>query len=325
MRKITYLLALLAALSWTGVQAESGSQETAKTQSSVYLGFGLTSLALDNDRVPGVSTSSPSHSSKMGGLILGYRLDELWSADVSFATDLSNNVDTDAFAVNGYRHFGSGRWRPYVSAGLSTFAIDSAPDDDTQQFQAGFGVSGNLNRNLELRIGYQSYFTITDESYQDNAIGAALAWHFREPEAMAVSEAAPQPEPQPESVPEQKEVVETVELRVQFDFDKSVIKSAYEPQFQELTQALRENPDKTITIEGHTCWIGTEEYNQGLSQRRANAVKQKLVEDYGIDPARLDTRGFGESRPVADNTTLAGRRQNRRAIAVIMQTRTVTE
>jgi len=321
MRKIAYLFALLAAISWTGVQAQSEDQEANQDQGHLYLGIGGTSLALDNERVPGVPTSSPSHTSKLGSLILGYQFDERWAADLSIGTDLSDNVDVDAFAVNGYRYFGTGSWRPYVSAGLSSLSIDAAPDDDTQQAQAGFGVSGDLSRNMELRAGYQHHFTISGDSFQDKALGAALVWHFREPEPTTVAQA----EPQPETVPEQKEVVETVELRVQFDFDKSTIKSAYEPQFQELADALRENPDKTITIEGHTCWIGTEEYNQGLSQRRADAVKQRLVDDYGIDPARLDTEGYGESRPVADNTTLSGRRQNRRAIAVIMQTRTVTE
>lgn len=313
---------MIAAISWTGAHADSHDQGNEEGRSKLYLGIGATSLALDNDRVPGVPTSSPSHSSKVGSLILGYQFDELWAADLSFGTDLSNNVDVDAIAVNGYRFLGSGMWRPYVSAGLSSFSsIEGVPDDDTQQAQVGFGVSAALNRNVEVRAGYQHYFTISDESFQDKAVGAALLWHFREPMAETVA----QTEPQPESVPEEKEVVETVELRVQFDFDKSTIKSHFEPQFQELAQALQDNPDKTITIEGHTCWIGTDEYNQGLSERRANAVKQKLVEDYGIAPERLDTQGYGESRPVADNTTLAGRERNRRAIAVIMQTRTVTE
>lgn len=322
MKKTTYLLALIAALAWTGVHADSHDQEMEETRSNLYLGIGATSLGLDNDRVPGVPTSSPSHSSKIGSLILGYQFDELWAADLSFGTDLSNNVDMDALALNGYRFLGTSAWRPYVSAGLSSFSsIEGAPDDDTQQAQLGVGVSAALNRNVELRAGYQHYFTISDESFQDKAIGAALLWHFREPKTATVA----QTEPQPESVPEEKEVVETVELEVQFDFDKSTIKSHFEPQFRELAQALRENPDKTITIEGHTDWIGTDEYNQGLSERRANAVKQKLVEDYGIDPARLDTRGYGESRPVADNETPAGRQQNRRAVAVVMQTRTVTE
>lgn len=295
-------------------------QEDNQSAGNFYVGIGGTSLALDDDRVPGVPTTSPGHTSKIGSLIFGYQFNDLWSADVSIGTDVSDNVDTDVFAANGYRYFGSGNWRPYVSAGASSFTIDEAPDDNTQQVQAGFGVAGDLSRNMEFRFGYQRYFAIS-EDYQDDAFGAALVWHFRKPETMPVS----QPAPQPESVPETKEVVQTIELRVLFDFDKSVIKSAYEPQFQEIAQAMKANPDVTVTIEGHTDWIGTDEYNQGLSERRASAVKEKLVQDYGIDPERLDIKGYGESRPVADNSTAAGRQKNRRAIAVIMQTRTVTE
>ncbi|MBS1269870.1 MAG: Outer membrane porin F [Gammaproteobacteria bacterium] len=315
MRKITYLLALVAAMVSTGVQADS------ETEGNLYMGVGIGSLALDNDRVPGVPTSSPSHSSKTGRLIIGYRFNDLWSVDASFGTDVSDNVDTDVFAVNGYRFFARDNWRPYLSAGFSSFSIDSAPDDDTQQVQAGFGISGDLNRNLELRAGYQVLFTINDESFQDNNVYAALAWHFRKPEAVVVS----QPAPEPESVPVEKEIVDTFELLVLFDFDKSIVKSVYEPQFEEIVRVLKESPDITMTIEGHTDWIGTEKYNQGLSERRADAVKQMFVAEHGIEPERIATEGYGEARPVADNATSAGRRRNRRAISVVLRPRIVTE
>lgn len=323
MRKVTYFVALLATVSWTGAQAQSDNQQANQNQGHPYVGIGATSLGLDNDRAPGVPSSSPGHSSKLGSLILGYQFDDLWAADVSFGTDMSNNIDLDAFSLNGYRFFGAGAFRPYLSAGVSKFSLDkSALDDNTEQVQVGFGVSADLSRNLELRAGYQSHHTISGESYQDDAWGAALAWHFRKPAAMEVAQAEPQPEP----APVEREVVERIELEVLFDFDKSVIKSAYEPQFQQIAQTMRDDPELITTIiEGHTDSIGTDEYNQGLSERRANAVKQKLVDDYGIAPERIEIQGFGESRPVADNATAAGRQQNRRAIAVIMQTRTVTE
>lgn len=324
MRKMTYFLALLATVSWTGAQAQSENREANENQGHPYVGIGATSLGLDNDRVPGVPSSSPGHSSKLGSLILGYQFDDLWAADVSFGTDMSDNLNIDVFSLNGYRFFGSGMIRPYVSAGVSSFSLDDALDDNTEQVQAGFGVSADLSRNLELRAGYQSHHTISGESFQDDAWGAVLAWHFRKPAAMTVSQVEPQPEPAP--APAEKEVVEKIELEVLFDFDKSVIKSVYEPQFQQIAQTMRDDPELITTIiEGHTDWIGTDEYNQGLSERRANAVKRKLVDDYGIAPGRIEIQGFGESQPVADNTTAAGRQQNRRAIAVIMRTRTVTE
>jgi OOP family OmpA-OmpF porin len=157
------------------------------------------------------------------------------------------------------------------------------------------------------------------ESNFDKAFGIALNWHLGKSKAVAVTQS------EPESVPPQKEVVDTFELLVEFDFDKSSIRAAFEPQFDEIAQVLTESPDISMTIEGHTDWIGTEQYNQGLSQRRADAVKNKFVQDYDISADRIDTVGYGETRPVADNNTSTGRQQNRRAITVILRPRIVTE
>ena len=76
-------------------------------------------------------------------------------------------------------------------------------------------------------------------------------------------------------------------------------------------KVLKKNPMLTVEIQGHTDSQGTEEYNQKLSERRANAVKQKLV-DNGVNPARLTTKGFGELNPAASNATEEGRAYNRR-------------
>ena len=293
---------------------------SAESEGNVYIGLGASALALDNDRVVNIPTSSPGHSSKMFSGILGYQFNDQWSADLSLGTDFSSETGTDQVIVNAYRFFGLKKWKPYVSAGFSDFGVDNATDDSTQQIQGGFGVSGDLSHNLELRLGYQVFFALGDQSATDKALGLSFNWHFRKPKAMAVA-----PEPEPESVPQQKEVVDTFELLVEFDFDKSNIKSVFKPQFDEIAQVLTESPDISMTIEGHTDWIGTDEYNQGLSERRANAVKTKFVQDYGIDANRISTVGYGEKRPIADNNTSAGRQKNRRAISVILRPRIVTE
>ena len=173
---------------------------------------------------------------------------------------------------------------------------------------------------MELRLGYQHYYDVGGESNNDDAVGLTLNWHFKKPRAGSPNSAGTRV-----GAAVQKEVVDTYELLVLFDFDKSSIKAAFEPQFKEIGQILTENPDITMTIEGHTDWVGTDEYNQALSERRANAVKQKFMEDFGISASRIDTIGFGESRPVVDNSTSAGRQKNRRAISVILRPRMVTE
>jgi outer membrane protein OmpA-like peptidoglycan-associated protein len=99
---------------------------------------------------------------------------------------------------------------------------------------------------------------------------------------------------------------------IYFDFNKDTIKPESEPVLKEIVQAMTDNPDWKLTVEGHTDNIGGDAYNLDLSKRRAAAVKEALVTQYHIAPDRLSTDGFGASRPVATNDTLEGRARNRR-------------
>lgn len=74
---------------------------------------------------------------------------------------------------------------------------------------------------------------------------------------------------------------------------------------------MNENKDKRVALSGHTDSIGTEKYNQGLSERRAASVKNYLVKK-GVDGGRITSQGFGETKPIADNKTKEGRAKNRR-------------
>jgi outer membrane protein OmpA-like peptidoglycan-associated protein len=84
------------------------------------------------------------------------------------------------------------------------------------------------------------------------------------------------------------------------------------PTLNQIGRMLRDHPELQISIEGHTDADGDEASNQDLSQRRADAVKTHLVEELGVAADRLETAGFGETRPVADNTSPEGKQQNRR-------------
>jgi len=115
----------------------------------------------------------------------------------------------------------------------------------------------------------------------------------------------------------EKQIVEKgrVTLNVQFDTNKAVVKPAYEKDIRELADAMTAHPELKIMIEGHTDSVGADKYNMNLSQKRAEAIKNVLVKKYKIDPARLTAKGFGETKPIADNKTKAGRQQNRRVEA----------
>ncbi|MDN5939837.1 MAG: OmpA family protein [Salinisphaera sp.] len=98
---------------------------------------------------------------------------------------------------------------------------------------------------------------------------------------------------------------------VTFEFNSAQLTSEAENRLDNVVNALKTAPDIHVLLAGHTDSIGTNSYNLDLSQRRVDSVKRYLVE-HGIDPSRLTTKGYGESQPVAPNTTAAGRAQNRR-------------
>lgn len=98
---------------------------------------------------------------------------------------------------------------------------------------------------------------------------------------------------------------------IHFEFDKAIIRRESWPILKELGAVLSEYPDLRVRIEGHTDAVGSDSYNQRLSERRALAVRDFLV-GLGIDKARLEWVGYGESKPIASNDTAVGRAKNRR-------------
>jgi len=103
---------------------------------------------------------------------------------------------------------------------------------------------------------------------------------------------------------------------VLFATGKSDVKVGATSNLNKLVTFLNKYPDRTVQIEGYTDNVGSEDSNQGLSQRRAESVKAYLVQQ-GIAGSRLTAVGMGESQPVASNDTQSGRQQNRRVVAVI--------
>jgi outer membrane protein OmpA-like peptidoglycan-associated protein len=108
-----------------------------------------------------------------------------------------------------------------------------------------------------------------------------------------------------------------VELDVKFDFDKAQVKPESYGDIKNLADFMGQYPQTTTVVEGHTDSVGSDAYNQGLSERRANAVRDVLVNQYGVGADRVNAVGYGESRPVADNATDSGRAVNRRVEAEV--------
>jgi outer membrane protein OmpA-like peptidoglycan-associated protein len=127
---------------------------------------------------------------------------------------------------------------------------------------------------------------------------------------------APPPPPPPPVVaaapPPPPPVKKKIILRgVNFDFDKATIRPDARVILDEAASTLQQERGIAVVVEGHTDSMGSEAYNDKLSVRRATAVRDYLV-GKGISAARMTIEGYGESKPVASNTTADGRAQNRR-------------
>jgi OOP family OmpA-OmpF porin len=124
-----------------------------------------------------------------------------------------------------------------------------------------------------------------------------------------VSVAPPPPAPK---------VIDRLAIHVNFDFDKATLRDADIAELQKAVDFVKRYPGYKISIEGHTDGMGTERYNQRLSERRAAAVKEHLLKHGVADGARIKSAGYGKSRPIADNSTEQGRFENRRVEILIL-------
>jgi OOP family OmpA-OmpF porin len=109
----------------------------------------------------------------------------------------------------------------------------------------------------------------------------------------------------------------SINLDIEFNINSSVIDPSYNDEIKKVADIMKAHPEIKVLIEGHTDSTYSEKYNLWLSQRRADKVKQYLVDKFGISPDRLISKGFGESKPIASNSTKEGQKKNRRVIAVI--------
>ncbi|MFI5295783.1 MAG: OmpA family protein [Thermodesulfovibrionales bacterium] len=108
-----------------------------------------------------------------------------------------------------------------------------------------------------------------------------------------------------------------VTLHLDFDIDKADIKPQFHDDIAKVGDFMKKYPTTTATIEGHTDNIASAEYNMALSQRRAESVVNYLADKFGIERSRLRAKGYGLTRPIADNSTDEGKQKNRRIEAII--------
>lgn len=186
----------------------------------------------------------------------------------------------------------------------------------------GAGITGHKSNDLLINAvdytlkGGENYYFYVDV----NDKGAATISRLGSEQATELMENMPRQNHQisrvvPDCAPAPDEKI-SIRLEVLFDTDKSIVKSHYFNEIERVSDYLNRFPDTVVTLEGHTDSRASDVYNQALSQRRVDAVKQVLVSQYGIAANRISTVGYGETRPIADNGTADGRQLNRRVMAV---------
>ncbi|MET1077742.1 MAG: OmpA family protein [Pseudomonas sp.] len=232
-------------------------------------------------------------------------------------------IDGHLSTVEALYHFGTPgaqSLRPYVSAGFGHQSLDNTAErgkDKTTFAMVGTGVKYYFNEVFFAKAGVDVLHSLdTEQTEWQAGVGVGLNFGGNTKQVAETVEAAPEPTPEPVVAEEPAEVVR-VELDVKFDFDKSKVKEESYGDIKSLADFMKQYPQTNTTVEGHTDAVGTDAYNQGLSERRANAVREVLVNQYGVEGERVNSVGYGESRPVADNATADGRAVNRRVEAEV--------
>jgi len=231
------------------------------------------------------------------------------------------NVDITFYHVDAVLHIiPDGMFNPFIVAGFggAHYGPSIQNGGDMPAFNVGLGAKIWLADNVALRFDVQDYMVgeIFQETYHNIGVTAGIVFAFggkAKPEPVAKNEPIAEPAPAPEKVVilasepqvEEKVMVAAAEPKiiilafedVHFDFDKSTLKPEAQTILKRNIQLLKDNPNAKVRIAGYTSAHGTEEYNQKLSERRAKAVEEYLINEGIIAPDRLTMIGYGETNP----------------------------
>jgi OmpA-OmpF porin, OOP family len=253
----------------------------------------------------------------------------------------TNDVNVYYYHVDAIYHFmHESRFNPFIVAGAGAVHYEPRISDrylTTVDF--GIGAKYWMTDHVALRVDLRDNMVV-DEAYHNVNATAGIVFAFGGKSKAAPAEAVmaqpqPQMKPEPEPAPVPAPAAEPVPAPVpaaepapghfkycvtlhgEFDIDRALIRSEYREEIAHVGEFMKKYPTTTAVIEGHADNIGSAEHNLELSKRRAEAVVNYLVDTFKIDRSRLEARGFGITRPVADNATDEGRQKNRRIEAII--------
>jgi outer membrane protein OmpA-like peptidoglycan-associated protein len=197
----------------------------------------------------------------------------------------------------------------FLATILTIACATSNPDDENQKAKRGAGIGAAAGAVAGAIIGNQSGNPRTG-AVVGAAIGAAAGG--------AIGHRMDQQQKELQQIPgvevtrpAENEIAVRLTNDILFDFNSAGLRPESQQTLRDLAGNFQRYPDETVTVEGHTDNVGSPEYNQGLSERRAYSVRDYLV-NQGVTPSRVTAIGLGETQPKTTNDTPEGRQLNRR-------------
>ena len=237
-----------------------------------------------------------------------------WTGTRYYSDTTLNEFDSGGNAVIGFKYCFSDKWamRTDVNADFKDPSDQTLSGERTRTYNVRLGISrflGGPSRNSPCYIAPPP----PPAPVYVAPVPAPPPPPPMPPTPVVQETPQQQPAPAPKPAPTRRELL-TLRGNA-FEFDKSSLTAGARDTLQTVVTTLKNFPDAKIEIQGHTDWIGSDAYNQALSERRANSVRDYLVSQ-GIAAGRITTIGYGETQPVATNETAVGRALNRRVVII---------
>jgi OOP family OmpA-OmpF porin len=350
MKRKICTLAVLAALPLMSGTAAANAPSAAELQDRMFGSIFAEYYTPDRKKTRSADWDNLTRGEGIG-FDIGYRFNENWAVRAEYARQrlknkaTSERVTGDRIGIDALYHINNSS--VYVLAGLKHFTIGH-----TDAVNVGLGYRTFVNENVSLFAEANRYQGINNGNWADAGIKVGVSYYFG-----AASAAAPTPAPAPAATPapavtdsdgdgvpdsrdkcpntprghrvdadgctiytEVEQRVGSAEIRVLFGFDSAEVSREQRADVARLADYLKRYPTARVEIEGHASRIGAADYNMGLSERRAKAVADLLINTHGIESSRITTKGYGFNNPRMQGTSREAHRANQRIEALVTAT-----
>lgn len=314
----------LASLLFSMLSSEAFSEDSSEIYPHLFIGANA-GYQFESD----IKTSDTLDKNSVYEFMAGSQFTENLSLDFGYEYHASNENDNNELSILQsnlrYDWYFIKDWSVYFKGGIAYWMEDGYQINGQNNRESGvspmasLGVNYRLTPNLYLQSGYKFINNVGSSNiakYDSNTLYLGATYHFKGDESQAKKVIE-----KPKFIVKKKETKlfnATLPSKISFDFDSYIFKNTDESDsiFEKVASILTKYPQAKCVITGHTDSIGSAEYNQKLSLKRAESVAKQLYR-YGVSEEQLIVQGKGESRPVKPNNTKEGRGYNRRVELVV--------